>query len=1277
VLLALSWLSVETRAGAPAEYIVRSTADPSGARWQTVEALIEILVKRGLGEAEIAVWVADCTPSLTAAIKPEAVWVDRSAAFDDAVTRLGPSLTRDEVWDLLGLLFGKPEVYLAIDGSVPEADDVEEENGEERNGAARTPPAKDLAQSAGQWLSSRFGSGSGTDFTGLSAAYHAIATWAESADTELSPAEFARGVCAALAAFDPAPEDLDGVEHLLRQRGQRSTTRRLLARLAVSQSITERDLEELEKRARKDTNSAAQKVERKGHRPWADNLLRHVEEACGFTYQADNGEASRYREFRVMLDHAFRRVSALHSWIKLAEQRRQQYDADAERMPNVPGQARAWLDAFCAERTEFSGAIETYRIRRPRSQVWARVVEGWSSPTCRTEQDRITAARALQADPELKFGDIGLLDALAADDAACVWGGATAPQPQFLVDYAAATEARYNRRRYKVPAYCHPDALLHPVFCDFGISRWSISFAAHKQPSVADLRHLVSLRLFTGSGIENMELVWHSKRFVADLALRNFSTTAEHTVTRADRLGRTVAGVDEDQAVQIKGVFGEKDWNGRLQARRKHLRAIAAVRDNPRLTEEKKRERIQKLVARLPWYISFSPRLYPAGPWIDYTAAKGITSGLHQDVNQNRAGHGRLVLARLPGLRVLSIVLGQRYAAAGTVWETVTATDIERACKQAGVEPPAPEALYLRMEVDGKVTIFRRTSEDMWARLDRQFLIKLAGEDEDARKAGPAELNQVIALEQELAHVADGEQRPTRVDKLISYTLRVLRLGLRRHAAAARITANLVSTHRVLPGGRLKLLTESSRVDVLIATLVDWHRLAHSTQWRAAAAKQLWDDHVGPLLGDVVLPDVEAAATSQAKRELRTVLRLPAERLAAQDNTGIHRQWLEQWQAEDACWRRRVRSVRRWVLPRGPNADDAEVRHVGGLSLPRLENIVKLYELQKAFFSRKLPDGQGPGEVARFRFGDRTLQALDHLRENRVKQISSRIAAAALGLDKDLRPRLNDQRFAPCHAVVIGHIAEYGTDQTRTGRDGGQLMRWCITRVEKCLHEACDLYGLYFRSVWPAYTSRQDSFTGSPGVRCRDVPVAEFLDPAGRWTREISSARKQSACNGRGQYLIEVQDRLHRLPSCDVARLGWVRIPQIGGAVFVSADPASPLAHGLQADLNAAANIGLKALTDPDWAGKWWYVPCEGATLEPLEKSTKGAAALTPRRPLKLTSGQQDRVRGDGPVNLWHDVSSASLYGRQWLSYGSYWEAVERRAIKLLWAEFERRTTVF
>jgi hypothetical protein len=47
-----------------------------------------------------------------------------------------------------------------------------------------------------------------------------------------------------------------------------------------------------------------------------------------------------------------------------------------------------------------------------------------------------------------------------------------------------------------------------------------------------------------------------------------------------------------------------------------------------------------------------------------------------------------------------------------------------------------------------------------------------------------------------------------------------------------------------------------------------------------------------------------------------------------------------------------------------------------------------------------------------------------------------------------------------------------------------------------------------------------------------------------------------------------------------------------------------------QADLNAAANIGLKALLDPDWPGKWWYVPAainDQGWRVPSPKSCAGA----------------------------------------------------------------------
>lgn len=46
-------------------------------------------------------WKIDCTASLNAAIRDDAVWVNRSKAFDEEVKSIGCSLTREEAWDML------------------------------------------------------------------------------------------------------------------------------------------------------------------------------------------------------------------------------------------------------------------------------------------------------------------------------------------------------------------------------------------------------------------------------------------------------------------------------------------------------------------------------------------------------------------------------------------------------------------------------------------------------------------------------------------------------------------------------------------------------------------------------------------------------------------------------------------------------------------------------------------------------------------------------------------------------------------------------------------------------------------------------------------------------------------------------------------------------------------------------------------------------------------------------------------------------------------------
>jgi hypothetical protein len=229
------------------------------------------------------------------------------------------------------------------------------------------------------------------------------------------------------------------------------------------------------------------------------------------------------------------------------------------------------------------------------------------------------------------------------------------------------------------------------------------------------------------------------------------------------------------------------------------------------------------------------------------------------------------------------------------------------------------------------------------------------------------------------------------------------------------------------------------------------------------------------------------------------------------------------------------------------------------------------------------------------------------------------------------------------------------------------------------LKEGCELHGLHLRQVMPSYTSRQDSRTGAPGLRCADVSVSEFLEPAGFWNREITSALKrigdhrQDGNQSRLQYIAEVHTRLQEMTAAQSDQLRFVRVPLRGGEIFVSAKPDSPLAQGIQADLNAAANIGLKALLDPDWPGKWWYVPCEAQTLKPLAKSTKGCALLPGNRALAAGPTQPNPAGKNSVVNLWRDVSATKLTDGTWTPYAPYQADVARRVVALLRGQFEAR----
>jgi hypothetical protein len=145
-----------------------------------------------------------------------------------------------------------------------------------------------------------------------------------------------------------------------------------------------------------------------------------------------------------------------------------------------------------------------------------------------------------------------------------------------------------------------------------------------------------------------------------------------------------------------------------------------------------------------------------------------------------------------------------------------------------------------------------------------------------------------------------------------------------------------------------------------------------------------------------------------------------------------------------------------------------------------------------------------------------------------------------------------------------------------------------------------------------------------------------------------------------------------------------LRLIAKGGELFVAApvvrggkivQDGSP---GLQADLNAAANIGLRALLDPDFPGRWWYVTCtedkKAKSAVPLAKYTKGSACF-PQDPTQFGSLTKEVENAVGTAKekttyFFSDPTPHPLRnsaaGGFWLPTPAYWRCVRKRVVAIL-----------
>ena len=295
----------------------------------------------------------------------------------------------------------------------------------------------------------------------------------------------------------------------------------------------------------------------------------------------------------------------------------------------------------------------------------------------------------------------------------------------------------------------------------------------------------------------------------------------------------------------------------------------------------------------------------------------------------------------------------------------------------------------------------------------------------------------------------------------------------------------------------------------------------------------------------------------------------------------------------------------------GTDPEDKKLRGQRGLSLRRIQ---QLAELRRRCQSLNRSLQHIPGERSRDGASRRGIELpdpcpdilakIDHIKEQRIHQLAHDILAQALGLklrvhQVDVTKREEHDRHGeyeripgrtPVDFIVIEDLEFYATTQRRAKSENAKLMMWSRRELRKKLIELCETYGLPVVEISPDYTSKFDARTGGPGFRATEITPASRKEPRwrktlDRWDRHLKG-EKISDPKSKGEHkriaeLFAMLDAANSGRRSSDNRNPWhtLFVPQRGGTLFiVAAGSGGPV----QADINAAINLGLRAIAAPD-----------------------------------------------------------------------------------------------
>lgn len=158
-------------------------------------------------------------------------------------------------------------------------------------------------------------------------------------------------------------------------------------------------------------------------------------------------------------------------------------------------------------------------------------------------------------------------------------------------------------------------------------------------------------------------------------------------------------------------------------------------------------------------------------------------------------------------------------------------------------------------------------------------------------------------------------------------------------------------------------------------------------------------------------------------------------------------------------------------------------------------------------------------------------------------------------------------------------LSRYRSTQDRARNENRRLMQWSHRALIDKLRELAKLFGLSVVVVPAAYSSKFCARSGVVGFRAEEVHAAQLNDFEWRQLRERETQKKSRLGD---DILLRFAKAIELLPSRKTKTGETVPFtilrPRAGGQIFIPLTGGGPS----QTDINAAINIGLRALAAPD-----------------------------------------------------------------------------------------------